>query len=61
MCDFSDVYLLAKARINNRTVINTDINKKDAAFKNNVSFRSCITKISNTLTDSTDSYNCSMT
>lgn len=31
------------------TVANTDINQKDAAFKNNVPLRSCTTKIKNTL------------
>ena len=50
-CDYSDAYIVVKGRINIRAVANTDINQKDALFKNNAPFISCITKINNTLID----------
>ena len=39
-----------KGRISVRATENTDINQKDIAFKNNATFRSCITTINSTLT-----------
>ena len=49
LCDYSDAYIVVKGPVNVRTNANTDINQKDIAFKNNTSFRSCITKINSTL------------
>ena len=48
LCDFSDAYIVVKEKI---TVIdpNNDAYDKKLAFKNNVQFVSCISKINNTL------------
>ena len=54
LCDYSDVYIVVKGRISVRTTENTDIGQKDIAFKNNSSFRSCITKIYSKLTDNAE-------
>ena len=47
--DYSDAYILLKRKMNDRAVANTDTDQKDAALKNKALFRSCITKINNTL------------
>ena len=54
LCDYSDAFIVVKGRINVRATANTDIDQKDAAFKNNASFRSCITKINSTLIDNAE-------
>ena len=54
LCDYSDVYIVVKGRISVRTTKNTDIGQKDIAFKNNSSFRSCITKVNSKLTDNAE-------
>ena len=51
LCDYNDGYIVVKGVLNLRAVANTNINKKNAAFKNNAPFRSCITKIKNILID----------
>ena len=48
LCHYSDSYIFLKGSINVRTVPNTKINQKGAAFKNNAPLRSVITKINNT-------------
>ena len=45
---------VVKGVINVRAVASTNINQRDAAFKSNALFRSCITKISNTLLDNAE-------
>ena len=49
ICDYSDAYIVVKGRINIKVTENNGIGQKDSAFKNNVSFRLCITKINRTL------------
>ena len=53
LCDFSNVYIVAKGTI---TVTNPDNNvyDKELAFKNSVPFVSCISKINNTLIDNAE-------
>ena len=53
LCDFSNVYIVGKGTI---TVTNPDNNvyDKELAFKNNVPFVSCISKINNTLIDNAE-------
>ena len=53
LCDFSDAYIAVKETI---TVTNPDNNvyNKKLAFKNNVLFASCISKINNTLIDNAE-------
>ena len=48
------MHIIVKGRINVRATANNDIEQKDIAFKNNVPFRSCITKINSTLTDNAE-------
>ena len=54
LCDYGDAYIVLKEVINVRAIAYTNINKKDAAFKSNTPFRSCITKIINTLIDNAE-------
>ena len=53
LCDFNNVYIVGKGTI---TVTNPDNNvyDKELAFKNNVPFVSCISKINNTLIDNAE-------
>ena len=53
LCDFNNVYIVGKGTI---TVTNPDKNvyDKELAFKNNVPFVSCISKINNTLIDNAE-------
>ena len=44
LCDYSDAYIVVKGR------------NKNLLFKNNVSFRSCIAKISNLFIDITEDF-----
>ena len=48
LCDFSDSYIIVKGSINVTDPDNNGYDKK-LAFKNNVPFISCISKINNTL------------
>ena len=48
LCDFSDVYIIVKGTIT-VTDPNNDAYNKKLAFKDNVPFASCISKINNTL------------
>ena len=48
LCNFSDAYIIAKGSINVTDPDNNGYDKK-LAFKNNVSFISCISKINNKL------------
>ena len=54
LCHYSDAYIVVKGTVNVMTNANTDINQKDAAFENNTPFRSCTTKINNTLIDNAE-------
>ena len=49
LCDYSFAYIVVKGRINVKTTANMDIDQKHSAFKNNATFRSCISKIYSTL------------
>ena len=53
LCDFSDAYIAVKGKIT-ITDPNNDAYEKKLAFKNNVLFVSCISKINNTLTDNAE-------
>ena len=54
LCDLCDAYIVVKRVMNIKTVANTNINKKEAVFKNNAPFKSSITKINNTLIDNAE-------
>ena len=54
LCDYSDAYIVVKGRVNVKATPNTDADQKDAAFKNESSFRSFITKINSTLIDNAE-------
>ena len=54
LCDYSDAYIIVKEPI---TVHGTNANNqknKELTFKNNVTFRSCISKINNTFLDNVE-------
>ena len=53
LCDFSDAYIVVEGEI---TVLrgNNDAFDKKLAFKNDVPFISCISKINNTLIDNAE-------
>ena len=53
LCDFSDAYIAVKGKIT-ITDPNNDAYEKKLAFKNNVLFVSCTSKINNTLTDNAE-------
>ena len=53
LCDFRDAYIAVKGKIT-ITDPNNDAYEKKLAFKNNVLFVSCISKINNTLTDNAE-------
>ena len=46
---YSDVYIVVKGRIAVAATDDTNEKNKNLAFKNNTPFRSCISKITNTL------------
>ena len=56
LCDYSDAHILVKGLVNVRATANTDIDQKDVVFKNNTSFRSCITRINSTLVDNAEDF-----
>ena len=47
-CDYSNAYILVKGRISVRSTNDANKRNKKSNFKNNASFRSCISKINNT-------------
>ena len=53
LCDYSDVYIIVKGKIDLLPPIVNEYEKaeRDVAFKNNAPFRSCISKINKTLVD----------
>ena len=53
LCDFSDAYIVVKGKIT-ITAPDNDTYDKKFAFKNNVPFISCISKINNTLIDNAE-------
>ena len=54
LCDYTNAYIIVKGRVNVTVTVNTDISQKDSAFKNNVPFRSCVTKINSILIDNAE-------
>ena len=54
LCDYSDAYIAVKGRISVTGTNNANRRNKTLTFKNNVSFRSCISKISNTYVDNVE-------
>ena len=48
ICEYSDAYIVVKVSIN---LLAAAAAEKNVAFKNNATFRSCISKISSTLID----------
>ena len=53
LCDYSDAYIVVKGTITVTDPNNANYDKK-LAFKNNVSFTSCISKINNSLIDNAE-------
>ena len=53
LCDYSDVYIIVKGKIDLLPPIVNEYEKaeRDVAFKDNAPFRSCISKINKTLID----------
>ena len=53
LCDYSDAYIVGKRTIDllDAAASENDKGEKDVSFENNVPFRSCISKINNTLID----------
>ena len=51
LCDYSDAHIVVKGRISVRGTNDANKINKKLTFKNNVSFRSCISKINNTFVD----------
>ena len=54
MCDYSDAYIVVKARVSVTGNENPNRRNKKLTFKNNVPIRSCIWKIDNTLIDNAE-------
>ena len=54
LCDYSDAYIVAKGIISVTGTNNANRRNKKLIFKNNASFRSCITKINNTFVDNAE-------
>ena len=48
LCGYSDAYIIVKVTIDFGFFGNNDVTEKGVIFKNNASFRSCISKINNT-------------
>ena len=51
LCDYSDAYIVVKKRISVTGTNTANRRTKQLSFKNNVPFRSCISKINNTSID----------
>ena len=54
LCDYSDVYIVLKSRINVTGTNNTNRRNKKLTFMNNASFLSCIWKINNLFKDNVE-------
>ena len=52
--DYSDVYTAVKKRIGVRGTNNANTRNKKITFKNNASFRRCISKINDTFIDNAE-------
>ena len=48
ICEYTDLYIAVKGRINLKATYDGNKKNKKQFFKNNASFRSCITKNNNT-------------
>ena len=51
LCDYCDAYIVVKRRIIIEGNSNANQRNQNLSFKNNASFRSCISKINNTFID----------
>ena len=62
LCDYSDAYIIVKRTTDLLAVAANwnDKSQKNVAFTNNAPFRSCISKINNTLTDNAEDLNIAM-
>ena len=56
LCDYSDAYIVVKGKIELLAAAGNENDKteKNVAYKNNFSFRSCISKINSTLIDNAE-------
>ena len=54
LCDYSDAYIVVKGIISVTGTNGANIRNKKVIFKNNASFRSCITKLNNTFVDNAE-------
>ena len=54
LCDYCDEYIVVKGSINVRVTANINIEQKHIAFKDDASFKSCITKIDSILIDNAE-------
>ena len=54
LCNYSDAYIVVKGRISVEGTNDANKRNKILTFKNNVSFRSCISKINNTFIDTAE-------
>ena len=54
MCDYSNAYIFVKGKINVRGTNDANKRSKNLTFKNNASFRSCISKINIKLVDNVE-------
>ena len=54
LCNYSDMYIFVKVRIVVKGTNNVTKGIKKLTFKNNAPFRSCISKINNTIIDNAD-------
>ena len=54
LCDYSDACIVVKGRISVTGTENANRRNKKQTFKNIISFRSCISKINNTLIDNAE-------
>ena len=48
LCDYSDVYIVVKGRISDTGNNSAKERSNKLTFKNNASFRSCVSKVNNT-------------
>ena len=60
LCDYGDAYILVKRRVSVAGNNNANRRNKKLTFKNNAPFRSCITKINNTLIDNAEDLHIAM-
>ena len=54
LCDYSDAYIVVKGRITVTGTNNANRRNKKLTFKNNATFRSCISKINNAFVDNAE-------